>query len=98
MLRQLARGRGDLLGERKGGRGVGEMQNERIEKRPLLDLENAGQRHGVQSIAREAVDRFRRHADHFARAQQLHRARNRLGRGADDVIGLRRAGSARVSC
>ena len=56
------------------------MKDERIEKRALLDLENARQRGRVEPVARETVNRFRRQTDDLALAQKLNRAQNRLWR------------------
>ncbi len=68
------------------------MEDERIEERALLDLEDASQRGRVESVTGEAIDRFGRQTDHLAPAQELDGARNRLQGRRDDVIGLRGAG------
>ena len=91
-MREFAGDERHLLGQRESPGHVGKMKNQRIEERPLLHLENPRQRRRVQSVAGQTVDRLGRQADHLPFAQQLHRARNRLGRGRSDVIGLRGAG------
>ena len=63
------------------------MEDERIEKRALLDLENARQGGRIEPVAREAVNRFRRQTDDLALRAEAPTAREiASGDGATTLL------------
>ena len=61
---------------------AGDMDDDRIVRRPAFDLENFCDGLFIQRVGGEAIDRFRRQRDHFAGAQQFRRAADGLGKSA----------------
>ena len=53
---------------------AGDVDDDRIVRRPAFDLENFGDGLFVQRVGGQAINRFRRQRDDFAGAQQFRRA------------------------